>query len=84
MNTLLDFVLLHPVVLFYICSGVAVILYSCFAKRMSFQGDFPYRPEERKSYEATPRMRLYGITLGALPLLYGLYLLLFRSSKLLK
>ena len=85
MNALLDTVLLHPVILFYIFSGVAVILYSCFAKRMSFQGDFPsWRPEERKIYKATPEMRFYGVAVGALPLLYGLYLLLFPTSKFLK
>jgi hypothetical protein len=73
MDSLIDFVLLHTAELFYIVSGVATIFYSCFAKRMSFQGDFPLRPEERKVYTATPRMRLYGIALGSLPLLYGLY-----------
>lgn len=79
MNALIGFVLLHPAILFYIFSGVAVILYSCFAKRMSFQGDFPSsHPEERKTYKATPEMRKYGIVLGMFPLLYGLYLLLFR------
>jgi hypothetical protein len=78
MDALIDFVLGHPVVLFYVISGTAVILYSCFAKRMSFQGDFPWRPDERQTYEATPRMRIYGIALGILPLLYGLYLLLHR------
>ncbi len=78
MEDLLDVLLGHPAILFYIVSGVLVILYSCFAKRMSFQGDFSsWRPEERKTYEATPQMRLYGIALGMLPLLYGLYQLLF-------
>ena len=81
MNSLIDFVLLHPVVLFYIGSGIAVILYSCFAKRMSFEGDFPWRPEERKSYAATPRMRVYGIALGTLPLLYGLYAIIHGMSQ---
>ena len=76
MENLLDVLLGNPIVLFYIVSGILVILYSCFAKRLSFQGDFPWRPEERKTHEATPRMRLYGIALGMLPLLYGLYHLL--------
>ena len=79
MDALIESVLLHPVVLFYIVSGIGVILYSCFAKRMSFDGDFPCcRPEERRTYRATPRMRLYGVALGTLPLLYGLYAL-FRT-----
>lgn len=81
MSASIDFVLRHPVVLFDISSGIVVILYSCFAKRMSFQGDFPLSPEERKTYRATPRMRLYGISLGMLPLLYGLYLLLSPLFK---
>ena len=76
MDELIDFVLRHPVVLFYIILGTGMVLYSCFAKRMSFQGDFAWRPDERQTYEATPRMRIYGIALGTLPLLYGLYLLL--------
>jgi hypothetical protein len=84
-SALIDVLLREPAVIFYILSGIAVILYSCFAKRMSFQGDFPtWRPEEIKTYEATPKMRLYGIVLGALPLLYVLYLLFFPSSKFLK
>lgn len=77
MEDLLDVLLGHPAILFYIVSGILVILYSCFAKKMSFQGDFPWRPEERKTYEATPQMRLYGIAIGTLPLLYGLYHLLY-------
>jgi hypothetical protein len=32
------------------------------------------KPEERKLYEATPKMRKYGIALAMLPLLSGLYL----------
>ena len=82
MNALIDTVLLHPAILFYIFSGVVVILYSCFAKRMSFQGDFPtWKPEEIKTYKATLKMRLYGVALGTLPLLYGLYLL-FSVGKI--
>ena len=77
MEDLLDFLLGHPVVFFYIFLGISVILYSCFAERMSFEGDVAVRPEERKTYQATPRMRLYGIALGMLPLLYGLYHLLY-------
>jgi hypothetical protein len=75
MDTLIEFVLGHLASFFYLVSGICVILYSCFAKRMSFQGDFPLLPEERKTYRATQKMRKYGIALGILPLLYGLYLL---------
>jgi hypothetical protein len=78
MDALIDFVLGHLVELFYIAMGIGVILYACFAKRMSFEGDVAVRREERETYEATPEMRKYGICLGMFPLLYGLYLLIFR------
>jgi hypothetical protein len=55
-----------------------MVLYSCFARHMTFEGDFPVRPEERKRYRPTPAMRKYGVSIGMLPLLYGLYLLLFH------
>lgn len=77
MDALIDFVLRHRIELFYIVLGIGVILYSCFVKRMSFEGNFPVRPEERKLFEATPEMRKYGIAIGMLPLLYGLYLVLY-------
>jgi hypothetical protein len=76
MDAFIDFVLGNRAELFCIVLGIGLILYSCFAKRMSFEGDVAVRPEERKLYEATPKMRKYGIALGMLPLLYGLYLLL--------
>jgi hypothetical protein len=59
---------------FCILLGIGLILYSCFAKRISLEGDVAVKPEERKLYEATPKMRKYGIALGMLPLLDGLYL----------
>jgi hypothetical protein len=78
MDALIDFVLRHLAALLYFITGMGVVLYSCFAKRMSFEGDFPWWPEERKTYKATPEMRKYGVFLGMFPLLYGLYLLIFR------
>jgi hypothetical protein len=74
MDALIDFVLGNLAGLFFILLGIGLILYSCFAKRISFEGDVAVKPEERKLYEATPKMRKYGIALGMLPLLYGLYL----------
>lgn len=76
MDALIDFVLGHVTGLFSLTLGLGVVLYSCFAKHMSFEGDVAVRPEERKIYEATPEMRKYGIAIGMFPLLYGLYLLL--------
>ncbi|HZL53189.1 MAG TPA: hypothetical protein VFC37_19830 [Terracidiphilus sp.] len=76
MNAFIDFAFGHRIEFFYIILGIGVILYSCFAKRMSFEGDFAVRPEERQTYKATPEMRKYGISLGMLPLIYGLYELL--------
>jgi hypothetical protein len=76
MNAFIDFVLGNLAGLFCILLGIGLILYSCFARRISFEGDVAVRPEERKLYDATPKMRIYGIALGLLPLLYGLHLLL--------
>lgn len=73
MNAFIDFVFGYQIELFYIILGIAVILYSSFAKRMSFEGDVAVRPEDRRTYRATPEMRKYGIFLGILPLIYGLY-----------
>jgi hypothetical protein len=77
MKALIDYVLGHLAELFYITLGIGLILYSCFAMRMSFQGDFPLRQDEVKTYKATPEMRKYGVCLGMAPFLYGLYLLLY-------
>lgn len=77
MNNIIDFLFRHPAELFYVALGIGLILYSCLAKRMSFEGDVAVKPEDRNTYEATPKMRLYGIALGMLPLLYGLYQLLY-------
>jgi hypothetical protein len=73
MNVLIDFVLGHLGEMFNIALGIGVILYACFAKRFYFEGDVAVQPEDRQFYEATPKMRIYGIALGMLPLLYGLY-----------
>jgi len=48
---------------------------------MSFQGDIAVLPKEKKTYEATPEMRKYGVALGVIPFLYGLYLLLFHERR---
>ena len=77
MDTLIDFLIRHRVEVFYIGLGIGVVLYSSFAKRMTFEGDVAVRQEEKETYEATPEMRKYGICLGMAPLLYGLYLLLY-------
>lgn len=68
---LLEYVLRHPAEFGFISAGIAVILYASLAKRITFDGDFPLSPEERKSYQATREVRGYGIFLGALPLLYA-------------
>lgn len=73
LDTLIDFVVRTPAVLIYIGMGIWGILYSRFAKRMSFEGDIPTDWKKRKTYKATPKMRLYGVCLSALPLVCGLY-----------
>jgi len=74
----IDFVIKHLAAIFYLSLGIGLLLYSCFAKRMSFEGDFPVLPKERKTYKATPEMRKYGIAISLFPLLYGLYVFLSR------
>jgi hypothetical protein len=59
--------------------GLGVVLYSCFAKRFHFEGDVAVRRKDRRLYEATPKMRLYGIGIGAVCLIYGLYHLVFPT-----
>ena len=76
MGTLIDFVFLHSGELFCIGLGIGVILYSCLARRFTFEGDVAVKSEGRQFYEATPEMRIYGVILGMLPLLYGLYSLI--------
>jgi hypothetical protein len=77
MDASLDFVLLHSGELFCIGLGIGVILYSCLTRRFTFEGDVAVKPEDSQYYQATPKMRLYGFVLGMLPLLYGLYHLLY-------
>jgi hypothetical protein len=77
MEASIDFVFGHLAELFCITLGIGLILYSCLARRISFEGDVAVRPEERKLHEVTPKMRIYGFALGMLPLLYGLYQLLY-------
>jgi hypothetical protein len=69
MDALIDFVIGKLAELLCILLGIGLILYSCFAKRLSLRETRLSGPEERKVYEATPRMRKYGIALGMLPLL---------------
>lgn len=76
MDTLIDFVFLHLGELFCIGLGIGVILYSCLVRRFTFEGDVAVKSEDRQFYEATPEMRIYGVLLGMLPLLFGLYSLI--------
>jgi hypothetical protein len=55
MDALIDFVLGNLAGLFCILLGIGLILYSCFAKRISFEGDVAVKPEERKLYEQRQR-----------------------------
>ena len=77
MNTLINFVFVHPGELFCIGLGIGVILYSCLTRRFTFEGDVAVKLEDRRFYEATPEKRIYGVFLGMLPLLYGLYSLIY-------
>lgn len=64
MDSITRFVLGRLVALFYLSLGIGVVAYSCFAKRMSFEGDVAVLPEEKRTYKATPELRKYGVALG--------------------
>jgi hypothetical protein len=53
------------------------VLYACLAKQISFQGDFPLTKDERKTYPATPAVRMRALVISLLPLAYGIKLLFF-------
>ncbi|HEY1895269.1 MAG TPA: hypothetical protein VGG62_03310 [Terracidiphilus sp.] len=81
MNSLIEFMMGHLAGFFYLTLGIGCVLYSCFAKRMSFEGEVAVRPDEKRTYKVTPEMRKYGVALGMFPLLYGLYLVLSPLFK---
>jgi len=60
------------------CFGCWGVPYALFAKRFSFQGDFPLAPEERRTYEATPKLRWYAFVITVVPLIYGAVTLALR------
>ena len=47
MDAVIDYIRGHLEEFFYITLGMTVILYSCFAKRMSFEGDVAGRKGKR-------------------------------------
>jgi hypothetical protein len=67
----------HAGGIFFVMLGVGGMLYSLLAKKISFQGDFPLTKEERKTYSATPEVRVRAFVISLLPLAYGIKLLLF-------
>jgi hypothetical protein len=79
---LIDFAAANLIGVGFVLLGLGSVAYSCFAKRISFQGDFPLTREERKTYKATPAVRKRAILISLLPLLYGLFLLLYPLIKL--
>jgi hypothetical protein len=74
---LIDYCLSHLAGLAFVALGVGGVLYSCFAKYISFQGDFPLTKEERKTSPATRDVRIKALIISLLPLAYGIKLLLF-------
>jgi hypothetical protein len=77
MQKILAFVSSHLGGALFIALGIWGVLYSCLAKRISFQGDFPLTREERKTYRATRRVRKRALLISLLPLGYGIILLFY-------
>ncbi len=50
MDRVIDFTIANWTSVFYVPLGLGLLAYSCFAKRVSFEGDVTVRPEERKTY----------------------------------
>jgi hypothetical protein len=80
MTKLIPFARLHFASLIFIALGLGGMIYACFAKRISFEGDFPLTREERENatYVATPAIRRRVFVISLLPLLFGIFLLLYR------
>ena len=81
MDSVIDFLIANYGAVFLVLLGVGLLAYSCFAKRMSFEGDVAVKPEDRETYVATPEMRKYGIFLSLLPLCYGIFALISAWIK---
>lgn len=73
MYSVIDFLIANYGAVFLLLLGLGLLAYSCFAKRIYFEGDVAVKPEDRETYFATPAMRKYGIFLSLLPLCYGIF-----------
>jgi hypothetical protein len=80
MTKLIPFAREHFASLIFIALGLGGMMYACFAKRISFEGDFPLTQEEQKraTYAATPDVRRRAFVISLLPLSYGIFLLLHQ------
>ena len=81
MDWLIEFAVAHFAGIAFVALGIGCLVYSCFARRISFQGDFPRTREERRTYEATPAVRKRAILISLLPLFHGLFLLFYPALK---
>jgi hypothetical protein len=80
MTKLIPFARLHFAGLIFMTLGLGGMIYACFAKRISFEGDFPLTREEREkaTQVATPAIRRRAFVISLLPLSYGIFLLFDR------
>jgi len=72
-DRLIYFAYWHGGELATILGGIWLILYSSFARRMTFEGEVAVKPEDRVFYNPTREMRLTGATIGVFVVLWGFY-----------
>lgn len=72
-DRLINFAYWHGGELFTILVGIWLILYGCFARRMTFEGEVAVSPEDRVYYKPTREMRLLAVIVGASVVLWGLW-----------
>ena len=73
LNEILKFVSSHFTGCVFTAFGIWAILYSCFAKRLSFQGDVGLAPKYMKTYRATPSVRRRALIMSIPALAFGTF-----------
>jgi hypothetical protein len=76
-NRILEFAHSHIVGVAFTSFGCWGVLYSCFAKHISFSGDVGLAPKYQKTYRATPSLRGRAIIVSLPALAYGIFRLFY-------